>query len=133
MSEMFRVLQPGGLAFVRVAAYSWMKSSHDEELGTQRRYRLSDLTQRMESVGFDVKRATYANSFLLAAAMLRRLVLKPIGLSEPGSDVKPFGPGWDWLNRGLTSVISSEAHLLKRTNLPFGLSAICIAQKPPAA
>ncbi|HEX3280336.1 MAG TPA: class I SAM-dependent methyltransferase, partial [Pyrinomonadaceae bacterium] len=28
--EMYRVLQPGGVAFVRVAAYEWMRSGHDE-------------------------------------------------------------------------------------------------------
>ena len=129
--EMHRVLCPGGIAFVRVAAYKWMMSGHDEALGTQRRYSLVELTGKMERVGFSILRASYANSFLLPVAIVRRLLLKRIGISVRGSDVKPLPPGLGCLNRGLAAVLRSEALLLKHTglNLPAGLSAICIAQK----
>jgi hypothetical protein len=93
MREMFRVLRPGGVAFVRVAAYEWMRSGHDEALGTQRRYKLAQLVERMERAGFRVRRATYANALLLPAAAVRRLVLKPLGLADGGSDVKPLPQG----------------------------------------
>jgi ubiquinone/menaquinone biosynthesis C-methylase UbiE len=131
MREMSRVLRPNGIAFVRVAAYNWMRSGHDEALGTQRRYSLPELTEKMEGVGFSVLRASYANSFLLPVAMIRRLILKRIGLSDRGSDVKPLPDGLSWLNRGLAAVLRSEALLLKRArlNLPAGLSVICIGQK----
>ena len=132
--EMFRVLRPGGVAFVRVAAYRWMKSGHDAALGTQRRYTLGELNTKIERAGFRVLRSTYANSFLLPVAALRRLLLKRLGLADAGSDVKPLPPSLRWLNGLLTGVLRSEARLLKgaRTNLPFGLSAICVAQKPAA-
>ena len=32
LREMYRVLKPGGLAFVRAAAYQWMRSGHDAAL-----------------------------------------------------------------------------------------------------
>ena len=129
--EMHRVLRPGGIAFVRVAAYEWMRSGHDEALGTQRRYRLSDLTAKMESAGFNILRATYANTLLLPIAGLRRLVLKRIGLADSGSDVKPLSPKLQWLNRTLTKALQSEARLLRHPHakLRFGLSAICVAEK----
>ncbi|MBA3439612.1 MAG: class I SAM-dependent methyltransferase [Pyrinomonadaceae bacterium] len=131
MREMYRVLRPGGIAFVRAAAYEWMRSGHDQALGTQRRYRLGQLVERMEGVGFKILRATYANSRLLPLAMLRRLVLKPIGLADSGSDVKPLSPQLRWLNRLLTSTLQGEARLLQhpQARLKFGLSAICIARK----
>src|SRR5688572_14087973 len=44
--EMYRVLRPGGHAFVRVAAYEWMRSDHDEALGTQRRYTVPGLQEK---------------------------------------------------------------------------------------
>ena len=130
--EMYRVLRPGGIAFVRAAAYEWMRSGHDEALATQRRYSLEVLTERMERAGFNVRRATYANTLLLPLAALRRLVLKRVGLADSGSDVKPLPPKLQWLNRVLTGALAREARMLKspQARLPAGLSAICIAQKP---
>lgn len=132
MSEMLRVLKPGGIAFVRVAAYEWMRSGHDEALGTHRRYSLDLLVERMRRAGFHVLRATYANSLLLPIAALRRLVLKRIGFADKGSDVKPLAPGLQWLNRTLAGALYAEARILKRpaSRLGAGLSAICIAEKP---
>lgn len=132
MREMHRVLRPGGAAFVRAAAYQWMRSGHDEALGTQRRYSLDQLCRQMEQAGFQIVRATYANSLLLPIAALRRLLLKPLGLADQGSDVKPLAPWLTPLNRGLTAVLQAETRWLRRpgSRLPAGLSAICLAQKP---
>lgn len=132
MREMFRVLRPGGVAFVRAAAYEWMRSEHDDALGTQRRYRLGQLVERMMRAGFRVRRATYANTLLLPATILRRLVLKRLGLAGRGSDVKPLPPGLMWLNHALAATLAGEARLLARTGtkLPAGLSTVCLAEKP---
>jgi SAM-dependent methyltransferase len=129
--EMYRVLKPGGIAFVRVAAYNWMRSGHDEALATQRRYTLPEIVEKMEKNGFQILRATYANSFLFPVAFVRRQVLKRIGLADKGSDVKPLPENLQWLNRLMTGVLKKESAILKNKNgkLPFGLSAICIAQK----
>ncbi len=130
--EMYRVLKPGGLALVRVAAHEWMKSGHDEALGTIHRYSLKELVTKMKRTGFEILRETYANSLPMPIAMVRRLVLKRIGLASPGSDVKPLPSGWQWLNTALTGTLKAEAHWLRRpdSKLFMGLSAICVARKP---
>jgi ubiquinone/menaquinone biosynthesis C-methylase UbiE len=130
--EMFRVMRPGGIAFVRTAAYEWMRSGHDQALGTQSRYSLAALRSLLTSEGFIPMRVTYANTLLLPAAAFRRLVLKPIRLVDSGSDVKPLAPQLRWLNTGFQLALNMEAGWLRAThvNLPVGLSAICIAQKP---
>lgn len=131
MREMWRVLRQDGIAFVRCAAYQWMRSGHDEALGTQRRYELDELCEKMEHAGFQVLRATYANSLLFPLAAVRRLALKRLGLADNGSDVKPLPAELAWLNQLLLNALLWEARQLRnpKMKLPAGLSTICIAQK----
>ena len=131
IKEMYRVLKPSGIALVRVPAHEWMRSGHDAALHTERRYTLASIQEKLESTGLRVMRATYANTALLPVAILRRLLLKRVGLADSGSDVKPLPPKLQWLNRALTKALTIEARILKRPNarLPSGLSAICVARK----
>ena len=133
-AEMYRVLRTGGLAFVRAAAYEWLRSGHDFALGSQRRYDLGGLKRLLRGAGFRVLRATYANSLLLPTAVLHRLVLKRLGLVHEGSDVKPLPPKLQWLNGALRATLAGEARWLRsaRRNLPAGLSAVCVAKKTEA-
>jgi SAM-dependent methyltransferase len=132
LGEARRVLRPGGLAFVRVAAYPWLRSGHDLALGTHRRYTLGRLTDTVEGAGLRVVRATYAASLLLPVAAVRRLVLARVGLADGGSDVRPMPPRLRWLDRALASTLGAEARLLRhpRGRLGAGLSAICVAEAP---
>lgn len=131
IAEMRRVLKPNGVAFVRAAAYNWMRSGHDQALNTQRRYTLGELAEKLEDSGFTILRKTYASTLPFPLAVVRRLVLKKIKLSDAGSDVKPLPPSLDWLNRALTAALLKEAKFLENKNasLPFGLSTICVVRK----
>lgn len=133
--EMYRVLRPGGIGFVRAAAFEWLRSGHDQALGTHRRYRLSELSSRLERNGFVVLRKTYANSLLLPATAFRRLVLKRAGLVDSGSDVKPLPPWLKPLNMTMRLILQIEATWLETMplNLPAGVSAICVVRKPDQA
>lgn len=129
--EMLRVLRPTGITFVRVPAHEWLKSDHDRALATQHRYSLGELVGKMQRAGFEILRTTYANSLLMPLAIFQRQVLKRIGLAS-GSDVKPLPAALRWLNPVLTAAVRAEARWLIRpqARLGFGLSAICVAQKP---
>jgi hypothetical protein len=108
-----------------------MRSGHDVALGTQQRYNLKQLTQKMEKAGFQILRATYANSLLLPLAVVRRHLLKKIGLADGGSDVKPLPRKFEFLNRTFTNILKREAIVLRDPEaiLKAGLSVICIARK----
>jgi SAM-dependent methyltransferase len=124
ISEMHRVLRPGGLLFIREPAYQWMRGAHDVAVGTHRRYTLTDLRRLLLAHGFKVNRATYANTLLFWLAAPHRLLSKWRGSTE--SDVKPVPR---WLNRTLVSFLKLEARILSRNTFPFGLSAISLAEK----
>src|SRR5256885_268857 len=87
VSEIHRVLRPGGLLFIREPAYQWMRGAHDVAVGTHRRYTLTDLRRLLRSNGFMLRRSTYANTLLFWAAAPHRLLSKLRGSSQ--SDVKP--------------------------------------------
>lgn len=129
IAEIYRVLRPGGLAFVRVSAYEWLRSGHDEALAVQRRYTLGELTDEMRRAGFSIRRATYANSLLLPVAAIKRLVLSRFGSANVESEVKPWPKSWQWLNGLMSLPLKLEAEVLKKIDLPFGVSAICIGEK----
>jgi hypothetical protein len=109
-----------------------MKSGHDLALGTERRYDLDELRGKLNSAGFEILRETYANCLLLPVAAIRRLLLKPLGLADQGSDVKPIPQRLRWINTAMRKALLWEANKLRDpdTKLPAGLSAICIARRP---
>ena len=124
VSEMHRVLRPGGLLFIREPAYQWMRGAHDVAVGTHRRYTLTDLRRLLLAHRFELRRATYANTLLFWAAAPHRLFSKWRGSAE--SDVKPVPRP---LNAVLGAALKLEARMLGRIAFPFGLSAITLARK----
>lgn len=129
IAEIYRVLRPGGIAFVRVSAYEWLRSAHDDALNVQRRYTLSELSAEMRRAGFSIRRATYANTLLLPVAAIKRLVFSRSGSGQAESEVKPWSKSWQWLDGLLSAPLRLEAAVLNKIDLPFGVSAICIAEK----
>ena len=129
ITEFYRVLRPGGIAFIRVAAYQWMRSGHDDAIAVRRRYDLPQLSAHLRNAGFIIHRATYANTLLIPVAAMKRLIFTPAGQAHAASEVKPWPTGWQWINPLLAIALRIEALTLKQIDFPFGLSAICIAEK----
>src|SRR6266850_1152249 len=126
--EMHRVLKPGGVLFIRVAAFEWLRSSHDEELNTLHRFSRTELVDKLACCGFKVEWQSYANSLLLPVVIFRR-ALKSIGVGR-GTNVRPLPRGLGWLDGVFRTVLESEARWFKSgRSLPFGLSIICYAKK----
>ncbi|MEK6287963.1 MAG: methyltransferase domain-containing protein [Acidobacteriota bacterium] len=124
VSEMHRVLKPGGLLFIREPAYQWMRGAHDVAVGTHRRYTLTDLRRLLRAHGFKPRRSTYANTLLFWLAAPHRLLSRLRGSTE--SDVKQVP---QLLNSVLCAALRLEARMLGRVGFPFGLSAIALVEK----
>lgn len=126
--EMARVLKPGGHLFVRVPAFEWLRSSHDEELHTYHRYTRAELESIIAAMGFEISLATYLNAYLFPIVVVRRL-LKHVGIGG-GTDVRPL-PGWlAWANPVLGYILQCETGWIGRgQTFPFGSSVVVYARK----
>jgi len=129
LCEFLRVLKPGGRLLLRVAAYEFLRSSHDTAVMTYHRYCKRELSRAVSDAGFRMRRITYANSVLFPVAFLWRM-LKKAGLAPEGSDVRSRTRGGEGMNRAASSVLRFEAAALRRINFPFGVSIFLLAEKP---
>ena len=125
LSEMRRVLRPGGRALLFVPAFMFLWGVQDDISHHRRRYRIPQLRRSVEAAGFEVERTTYANITFFAPILLGRALMRLTGLrpaSENNINVSA-------LNGVLGRVLGAESSFLRRVNFPFGVSAICVARK----
>ena len=123
-SEVQRVLKPSGQLIIRVCAYPWLSGPRDNAWGTGRRYRASEVKSALIRAGFTPVRFTHANCFALGPAVILRILQKWGLLSVKSETLTPR-----WIEQIFLHGLMSEAKLLKRMNLPMGLSIYAIARK----
>jgi SAM-dependent methyltransferase len=124
LRELGRVLRPGGWLLVRLPAYEWLRGAHDEAVHTARRYTAPGLRARMENAGFRPRRITYLNGLLLPLAAAKRVVERQSGAE--GDDLGEVTPV---LDRVFRAAMAAERRILRRRNLPFGVSVMGLAQR----
>ena len=127
MRQLARVLKPGGLMIVRVAALDMLRSRHSEFAHERQRFTRGRLTRLAASHGIRMLRCTYANSLLLPVAFVKFRVWEPLAGKPPASGVAP-APGW--LNRLLYAPLALEAAWIGAgLNCPLGQSLILIGER----
>jgi ubiquinone/menaquinone biosynthesis C-methylase UbiE len=126
--EMHRVLKPGGSLFLRLPAYMWLWSSHDEAIQAYYRYTRQELEEKLFRTGYRIEWISYANTFLFPIILVHRF-LKRFGIAN-GSDVRTLPRGFGWLDALFRRTLESEAKWFHRgRRFPFGLSLVCHAKK----
>lgn len=131
ISEMLRVLRPGGALIVNVAALDMLKGDHSVLVSEVRRYTRGRLRSKLERAGFRIDRMTYTNAALLpitaAVRALQRLRgVKPEG-GERGDFYVPPAP----VNAVFSGALTAESKLIAvGIDMPVGSSLLCLAGKP---
>ena len=130
LSEVRRVLRPGGRFVMSVPAYTWAWSDFDVANGHHRRYTRARARSAVEAAGCSVQRVTpgFATVFPMfaaerAARKLRgRRAQGAVDIVEVPSVPKP-------LNDALLAMCRLDRHILARTDLPFGSSVFVAATR----
>ncbi|MCO5166764.1 MAG: class I SAM-dependent methyltransferase [Planctomycetes bacterium] len=125
-AELRRVLRPGGGLIVFVPAIELLWGAHDDIAQHHRRYTAARLKDLIVGAGFEVDRVTYFNSFLFLPIFASRLasrVLRPSGLASDAQRGGRLGPL-------LGGIFSLERRLLRRVDLPLGVSLALVARRP---
>lgn len=125
INELYRICKKGSYVVITVPAYQFMWSKHDESLHHKRRYSKEALKKAVQDAGFTLKKLSYFNTILFPLILAFRI--SHIFRKEVESDF--YMPIPSFINWILLSLFSIEKYFLRKINLPFGLSLLCIAKK----
>jgi ubiquinone/menaquinone biosynthesis C-methylase UbiE len=128
VAEMWRVLRPGGVVLVNVAALDILHGSHSTLTQEIRRYTKPRLRELLQRAGFQIERMTFTNMAIFPAALAVRLSERLTGRAGQASDADLRVPARP-INAGLDAALRLESQLLKVSNLPIGTSLMCVARK----
>ncbi len=131
ITEMSRVLKPGGWLLLHVAALEMLHGRHSALSEEVRRYTPSRLRMIVERGGFGIERLTFDHASLLPIMLPVRMWHR----RSAGDGAVPAGEGEITVpaapvNAALTALVSLEAIALRAVNMPIGSSLMCLAQKP---
>jgi len=127
LPEFARVLRPGGVLALRVAALDVLRSRHSQFIDEKQRFTKRRLVDRVVQAGFRIERAVYANALLLPAALLKFRLWEPLTGAQPSSGVDGASGGLDAL---FYASLRLEAGWIARGgSFPWGQSVVLIARK----
>jgi SAM-dependent methyltransferase len=130
MSEMHRVLRPGGALVLNVAAMEILTGNHSVLAKEVRRYDRRRLRFIVERAGFVIERLTYTNASLFPLMIAVRTFQRLAGLAAPEEAGREIATPPAPVNGVLAAFLAIEAHAVRWMDMPFGSSLLCLARKP---
>ena len=130
LKNWFKILKPGGFAFIYVPAYMWLWSKHDDINFHYRRYTENELTTKLKAAGFSNLKSGYWNFMIFFPTALVRLLQK-LGKKKTkelhNDDQLVLLP--KPLNQILIKWVIFENKIASKIKFPFGVSTFSIAKK----
>ena len=132
LGELNRVLADNGLLVVAVPAFNILWSQHDIANFHKRRYGARDLKEKLDRMGFEVERSSYAGIVLflplLAYRIIQYRIFRPF-FKVTRTRVENI-PGF--LNAILKGILGLESRVMKIADFPCGIALLCVARKRSA-
>jgi SAM-dependent methyltransferase len=125
-----RLLRPAGIVVATVPAYQWLYSPRDAHHHHFRRYGKVQFRRLWESDAAEIELVSHYNTLLFPPAAAVRLASKLLPSGEQPGDLQ-VPP--NAVNRLLAGAMASEANLLGRVPMPFGLSLVAVVRKRGAS
>jgi SAM-dependent methyltransferase len=127
VTELARVLAPGGALAIHVPAWPFLWSRHDEVLEHKRRYTKRGLRALLDASGLQLEYVGWTNFSIFAPTAAIRMLRNVTGSEGGGADLGVVPPPINTILRGIYRV---EAGLAATTRLPIGVSLAAIATRP---
>jgi SAM-dependent methyltransferase len=128
MSEVQRILAPGGALICTVPAFMALWSPHDDAFHHIRRYTRRELESKISGRSLRIERLSYYSMFLTPPLFVFRRMRKWLKKNEaPSSDFTVPIPRI--VEGGLSALMAVEAGMMKLFDLPIGASLICLSRK----
>ncbi|CAM2057837.1 Class I SAM-dependent methyltransferase [Desulfovibrionales bacterium] len=127
--ELGRILAPGGLLFLNLPAYQWLRSHHDLAVHTYCRFTARDLQRQLATAGFEILLCSYRTTLLFLPVVVIRLVQKLLNSQPqaPTSDLKSLP---SFVNTLFTQLLFWEnRYIVAGGRFLFGLSIFVVARR----
>jgi SAM-dependent methyltransferase len=134
LSQIYRILRPGGVAHIEVPAGPELFDIYDELLLHHRRYRLHDLVAMVRRVGFEVLKKTHLGFFVFpgfwfAKKRNRRLLSVPDAKKKQrvAAQIRSSNRG-----RVLAGCLTIERFFGRKFSYPWGIRCVVVGRKRTA-
>lgn len=127
------LMKKQGLLFVTVPAYSFLWSDADVDAGHFRRYSLNDLTELLESAGFQIEFASYLFQYLLIPIYFFRVLPFKMKFHRKKRESKDMARDHAVINGRSANILDSifrheVRNLNRKKAMRFGASCIVVAR-----
>jgi SAM-dependent methyltransferase len=132
ISEIKRVLKPGGKVLITGPALKFMWSKHDVGQGHKLRFSVGEMEKLAREAGMSMEKVGYFNFVLSGPIILVRMLSNVPGLgwmANYDNGINYDVAKWGWINDLLAKVFEMEVTWGEKIHYPWGVSIVAVLVK----